>query len=99
MCARTPFGSFVRIGLNSFSRIVSNTFGFEYLWVRIPLVRIPLVRIPLTVLPDPDGVEREGDVAGWLSPEQAAMVRRFRPAGEADTNGFFVAAFEKLGEG
>jgi hypothetical protein len=33
----------------------------------------------------------------WLTEEEAVMVQRFDPAGEQDTIGFFVSAFEKVG--
>lgn len=37
----------------------------------------------------PEGAEQ------WLRPEEARLVQRFDPDGPEDTQGFFVAAFEK----
>jgi hypothetical protein len=38
----------------------------------------------------------ELDQEMWLTEQEASLVQRFDPAGEQDTIGFFIAAFEKI---
>jgi hypothetical protein len=52
--------------------------------------------LPLSTLSLSLRVGGEGRPGCGLSEEECKLVQRFEPGSELDTNGFFLAAFEKL---
>jgi 16S rRNA C967 or C1407 C5-methylase (RsmB/RsmF family) len=58
-------------------------------------VAYALRSLPLQLIPAEPRIAPCGRAGCGLTEEQRRMVQRFEPGGELDTNGFFVAAFQK----
>mmetsp|Transcript_80229 Transcript_80229/g.129990 ORF Transcript_80229/g.129990 Transcript_80229/m.129990 type:complete len:101 (+) Transcript_80229:353-655(+) len=58
-------------------------------------VAYALRTLPLTLVPAEPRIAPAGRAGCGLTDEQRLLVQRFEPGGQLDTNGFFVAAFQK----